>query len=594
MEQSKVEEKIIENPAVDRARSALAKGDVISAYDVTVAAMDAGEETPEIQYLQVLALARMGHTGFATDLFHAFDLDQANDPHQKAVGARLAKDRALKLQAGPARNEALSAASDAYMEIFLDSGDPYPGINAASLALLSGKNELARKIANDILAQEQVADPQDYYMAATLAEALLILGQIEPSAESLALAAGMANGDFGAQSTSCRQLELLAQVVGVDELTIDRMLAPIRPPRVMHFSGHIFAPDTQAETTARAQIDRHLEQLNIGMGYGALAAGADILIAEALLARGGELHVVLPFAVEDFIAQSVRPAGEEWVERFERCMASATGCSMATEMAYVGDQQQFAYSSKFAMGLAKLRAQHLGNVPVQMAMWDGVPSVGPAGSGADVATWRDHGGQTLVIEPGQIDRSYPRPPEPEGADQDRALAAILFTDFKGFSKLPEEALPRFWGGVMQSVADVLEGHQDKVLCKNSWGDALYAVASSAAAAANIALELQARLGEQDLTTLGLESRAGMRIGAHYGPAYRMFDPITSRTNFYGTEVSRAARIEPVAPPGTVFITEPLAAILALESPDEFRCRYVGQVKLAKEYGTYPMYLLEHA
>ena len=49
----------------------------------------------------------------------------------------------------------------------------------------------------------------------------------------------------------------------------------------------------------------------------------------------------------------------------------------------------------------------------------------------------------------------------------------------------------------------------------------------------------------------------MRIGAHYGPAYRTIDHITGRTTFYGTEVSKAARIEPVTPPGAVFVTEPL-------------------------------------
>ena len=33
-----------------------------------------------------------------------------------------------------------------------------------------------------------------------------------------------------------------------------------------------------------------------GVAYGALAAGADIILAEALLKRGAALHVVLPFA----------------------------------------------------------------------------------------------------------------------------------------------------------------------------------------------------------------------------------------------------------------------------------------------------------
>jgi adenylate cyclase len=39
------------------------------------------------------------------------------------------------------------------------------------------------------------------------------------------------------------------------------------------------------------------------------------------------------------------------------------------------------------------------------------------------------------------------------------------------------------------------------------------------------------------------------------------------------------------------VTEPFAAILALESPGEFRCRYVGKIELHKNYGTYRMYLL---
>ena len=47
----------------------------------------------------------------------------------------------------------------------------------------------------------------------------------------------------------------------------------------------------------------------------------------------------------------------------------------------------------------------------------------------------------------------------------------------------------------------------------------------------------------------------------------------------------------MTPPGAVFVTEPFAAILALESPGEFRCRYVGRISLAKDYGTYRMYLL---
>lgn len=144
---------------------------------------------------------------------------------------------------------------------------------------------------------------------------------------------------------------------------------------------------------------------------------------------------------------------------------------------------------------------------------------------------------------------------------------------------------------MRVVAEVLDAHADEVECRNSWGDALYAVAASAPAAAEIALQLQDRLAKFDYATLGLDGSGGMRIGAHYGPAYKTIDHITGRTTFYGTEVSKAARIEPVTPPGAVFVTEPFAAILALEARERFRCRYVGRIALAKKYGDYPMYRL---
>jgi len=55
-----------------------------------------------------------------------------------------------------------------------------------------------------------------------------------------------------------------------------------------------------------------------------------------------------------------------------------------------------------------------------------------------------------------------------------------------------------------------------------------------------------------------------------------------------------ARLEPVTPPGAVFVTEPFAAILALEAGGEFTCRYVGRIPLAKKYGDYPMYRLSRA
>lgn len=576
------------------ARAALARGDLIAAYDIATAAIDEGDASGAIRHQQILALARMGDTERAMGLFHAYGLNESGDPHERAIGARLLKDRALALPAGRARQGALEEAHQAYHDIYLSSGDSFPGINAATLALLAGRADEARDLARALLDDPGVAGAADYYMAATRAEALLLLGRFDDVTATLADEAVRNSGDYGGRSSTLRQLGMVASHLGLDGAARAAMLAPLAPPRIVHFCGHMFAQDAGAEAQLRAAIDAVLDEEVVGFAYGALACGADIVAAEALLDRGVELHIVLPFDEEDFLLQSVRPGGPGWEARYQRCRDRAASVALASPMAYFGNPAQYGYASRTAMGLARLRADHLAADCVQLAIWDGVASDGPAGTGADVAAWRAAGERTRVVAPGPVDRGLARPEPRVTTPYERALAAILFTDFKGFSTLSEAALPAFWEGVMGVVADVLDAQGGAVECRNSWGDALYAVLASAPVAAEVALQLQDRLARFDYATLGIDGAGGMRIGAHYGPAYRTMDRITGRLTYYGTEVSKAARIEPVTPPGAVFVTEPFAAILALEGAGQFCCRYVGRIALAKKYGDYPMYRLTRA
>jgi len=580
--------------AARSAKAAIARGDLIAAYDATVAAIAAGDDSGAIRHQQILALARMSDTERAMGLFAAYGLDRSGDVDERAIGARLLKDRALGLPPGPPRQAALDEAFQAYHLLYRESGDSFPGINAATLALLGGEEGEARALAAALLADPEVAAAADYYKAATRAEALLILGRDAEVTDALAAGPIRTSEDHGGRSTTLRQLAMIAAHRGLDEAARGALLAPLAPPRVAHFCGHMFAADPAAEARIGAAIDAILAQENIGFAFGALACGADLLFAEAALARGAELHVVLPFEEADFLEQSVRPGGAGWEARYRACIGRAASVSVASPMAYFGDPAHYGYASRMAMGLTRLRAQHLAAEPIQAAIWDGIASDGPAGTGADVAAWTRQGGRSRIVDPGPVDRDLARP-EPAGASgYERCLAAILFTDFAGFSTLSEAALPAFWDGVMRAVAEVLDAHEGEVECRNSWGDALYAVTTSAPAAAEIALELQDRLARFDYATLGLDGSGGMRIGAHYGPAFRTRDHITGRTTFYGTEVSKAARIEPVTPPGAVFVTEPFAAILILEAQERFTCRYVGRIALAKKYGDYPMYRLTRA
>jgi class 3 adenylate cyclase len=109
---------------------------------------------------------------------------------------------------------------------------------------------------------------------------------------------------------------------------------------------------------------------------------------------------------------------------------------------------------------------------------------------------------------------------------------------------------------------------------NTWGDGLFVVFKRAHEAADCALALQEALTELDFGALGLPSTLALRLGGHVGPVYAPKDPIIKTVNFFGAHVSQTARIEPITPPHSVYVTETFAASVELEHSDRFACEYV--------------------
>ncbi len=111
---------------------------------------------------------------------------------------------------------------------------------------------------------------------------------------------------------------------------------------------------------------------------------------------------------------------------------------------------------------------------------------------------------------------------------------MLFADFAGFSRLDEDRLSQFLQVVMGLIAKVLDRHGDAVLCRNSWGDAVFAVITSPSQAAQIAMEIQSELSPDLLRSIGLPAEGGMRISLHHGPIFEHFDAVQGARTFYGT------------------------------------------------------------
>src|SRR5687767_9396019 len=375
-----------------RVRELEASGDLLLAYDVALQGLAEHPQDEWLAHRAVLNLAKSGATARARAEFTHLGLDRSREVDIRSLGARIAKDDALGAS-GAERTALLRAAADLYEAIYTETGNYYPGINAATLRLLAGEESIARRLAGELLDElrKPAASEEDaYYRAASEAEAALILRDLPAARDALSRAAAASN-DLAARATTRRQLRLICAAHGIDEVVLEALA----PPTVICYAGHIIAapgaagrfPAEQEAEVAKAIADV-LERRKVGFGYGALAAGADILFAEALLARGAELHVVLPFTREEFIDESVAPAKGRWRERFEACLERARTVTYTTSDSYLGHDSIFAYGSLVTMGLAVLRARFLDADVRQAAVWDGEETTGYAGTGFDVRTWR--------------------------------------------------------------------------------------------------------------------------------------------------------------------------------------------------------------
>jgi len=588
------------------------EGELFQAYDIAMQGLARFPRDFALKYRAVSCLASIRATAQATELFEKLGLDltdaeiaelppalRMDIPCQRA---RLRKDAALNAT-GDARRLLLCEAATLYEHCYrreAAAGNEeayYPAINAATLWLLAENRDRAARLAHDVLTGLAARPGKpSYYELVSAAEARLILGEVEAAralmGRARAAVTGAADADYRGLASTNHQLRLVVGAKRIDPL----VLASLAPPKVVHYCGHIIAaPRTQGrfpadqENRVRDQIERQLAAMDIGFAYGSLAAGADILFAEAILDRGASLNIVLPFDRREFVSESVRPSGRGWVTRFERCLRAATTVRYATMDRYLGDDQLFAYCSRLAMGRALLAARHLAAEAVQVTVWDGTAATGPAGTAVDVATWRQSGHPSARIDSGST-LTGPVAARSGGAGG-RRTRAMLFGDISGFSKLTDSQLPRFVNTVLGASAAVVDRYRKDILLANTWGDGLFLVFDDAGKAADCALDLQEAIAAVDLAAAGLPSDMALRLGGHLGPVYTARDPILKRDNFFGAHVSRAARIEPVTPEGCIYVTETLAAVLALHNADRFECDYVGNTQAAKRYGKMRMFLL---
>jgi adenylate cyclase len=584
-----------------RTRAALAAGDALIAYDTAVTAVAEEPQDLEAGFLVALSLARAGASDRATQRAESLLQAMANRADVapslrediEALGARLLKDRALAAT-GQVRTRLATEAAARYEDTARRLGRYFSCVNAATLWLVAGDTGRSGELARLALVYADKDDDDDesagrYWRAATRAEAALVLGDVQAARTALEEAA---LGDVGVamRATTKRQLLLICSLTGADPALVD----VLGIPTVIHYCGHRvdtaprsrFPPGIADDVARRVAVV--LDEYRCGIAYGSLACGADILIAEQLVDRRAELHVILPFDADEFEHESVRSGGPGWTTRFRSLLDAATSVTFAYDSSYLGDAELFTYASRLAMGRAIIRARSLGAEVRQLAVWDQQPALERAGTAHDTAVWRRAGHDTTVVAlTGHKSRASP----PTRTELKRAVRAVLFTDLRGFSRLRDEHYPALLEQVFTQLAASLNPYRGALLFHKTWGDGVQMVFTDVLAAGRAAIALQEVIASLDLESMGLPADLGLRIGGHVGPLLELRDPFGGDLGWWGREMTRTARIEPRTPEGEIYVTGAFASLLALEPDTDLVCEYVGRITTAKDFETIPMYQL---
>ena len=599
-------------------REAIALGQATLGFDILKEGLAESPQDTALRYYSALALAKSGARGYAASqldqLLSMTDLDTHLRSEALSLAGRLAKDRYAVLDDAGARERAALQSHERYLQAYALSHEFFPGVNAATMSVLGGRaregRQLAREVLDRCLATTRGGDVDDHWLCATLGEASVVLGERDGALQWYRRARDIAGRRYGEIASMRRQLKLLAPRL---ELAAEA-LGVLRMPRVAMFAGHMLdRPDRPLPRfppglapAVEAAIGRALDEVGAGFAYCSAACGADILFIEQAIARGVEVNVMLPYGREDFIRTSVSFAGTGWVERFDRALAAAATATICVDEGYLGDDMLHGFCAQQLQGVARLRAQQLETEPLLLAVADPGSAEEAGGTQSTIQDWRAPGGKAKLIDLRALrgdGRAEARPAEkgarPAAAPQRsnwgrRQIMTMLFGDVVGFSRLKEAEAPSFFVNFLGLVARQIEQSAAPPASCNTWGDGLYLVFNDVAAAAQFALGLRDRIARTDWQSHELPVGLSARIGMHSGPVFQAFDPIIQRTNYFGSHVTRAARIEPVTAPGGVYVSEQTAAMLAAGGNAEFACDYLGRLALAKGYGAMPLYRLRRA
>jgi class 3 adenylate cyclase len=462
------------------------------------------------------------------------------------------------------------------------------------------------------IAEDLNSEVKRWQTTFAVATAQVVLGRTDEALSSFSELKSMGGIGTADLAEARHEAQFLADALGHPREFFKTAFPPLK---FVMFTGHPESLPRESVDGLREALRVELTTMDARVALGGASAGMELLFADVLNQLGGTVHLILPWAREDFLKTRVLPfepqggAGLLWKPLFDAMLQNTATIRELGHYSAKGAQAALDFAAEAAAGIALNMARAL-RLDIQPVI------LGDTVSGAfeDLWAWR------LGVEPVRIGtqphsapvaNAWPRMPNRCERDTlHQEVKSMLFADIEGYSKLNEETIPTYIEIFLGRLGELVATSKHAPCGVNTWGDALYAVFDFACDAGMFSLELLQMIEESGPEWLakGLywESRSetgevvqhplNVRIGLHTGPVAMHFDPVVRRIGYTGANVSRAARIEPVAKPGQAYASEEFAAMAELYcgsytgSEPGFLCQYAGSMALAKGYpGRYHVY-----
>jgi tetratricopeptide (TPR) repeat protein len=473
---------------------------------------------------------------------------------------------------------------DTYSRNFEATRNYYTGINAATMSAIAGRARQGREIAEQVISVIDESG-KGFWEWATLGEAYLLTKDRTASIEHYIKARQLAGNDWGKVISVYNQLWLLNHYIPVSK----EIMRIFSPPTVVAFIGHMIDHPARStprfpaviESQVRESMAGALRTMNAGIGYCSLACGSDILFVEAMEQSGAEVHIFIPFAKTDFINASVRFAGDQWVERFER-LTSKFPVSYITEDGYDGHDDLFAFQCKIIFGSAMLRSMAYHQEPMLLTVQSEMDLKRKEGGTRDTIRLWPLPERHISINPDPFVVTLPpvnvSPPSPATVvsinKTNRPVLYLVLTDLTHTPGMEKEKVYK--------------------MINNKMKDGLIPYTAFDIGPDSVFMAFEAETGALDFvqevlnaTPTVLQERS-TRISLHAGPVY--LETLPSKENIVkeGENTALIRNISQLTPKGHICASDTFAALLAL-NPKKFRLDYAGILSASENQKSYGIY-----